>query len=171
MARRYGEEDRAAVYLALQVNEGNVARTHRDTGVPEQTVRDWKGQFEKDGPPNLEVVSELHTDFLTTAERVRDKLIENYEKALDNGKISPDKMPIHIGILTDKVQLLKGMATSRSEGTVALPSPQAMRELAGGVFDAMLNAVSKQDERSSDIIDGDYEVVENKPKALSAAKE
>lgn len=159
------------MYLALQVNEGNVARTHRDTGVPEQTVRDWKAQFEKDGPPDLDVVAEIHHDFLETAERVRDKLIERYEQALDSGKINPDKMPIHIGILTDKVQLLKGMATSRSEGTVALPSAEQMKELAGGVFTAMLEAVSKQDERSTDIIEGDYEVVENKPKALLTTKE
>lgn len=169
--RAYDESDRASVFLALQVNKGNVARTHRDTGVPEQTIRDWKKQFETDGPPNLELVEEIRGDFLDSAERVRDKLIQSYEKALDGGKINPDKMPVHIGILTDKIQLLRGMATSRSEQSVALPSADQMRELAGGVFNAMLEAVSKQDERSQDIIEAEYSEVENNPKELSITKE
>jgi transposase-like protein len=169
MAKRiYDERDRAAVYVALQANDGIASRAARDTGVPPNTVRDWKRQFEKDGPPDTTYVEDIRTDFLDDAQRVRDKLIKKYEEALDRGEVKADKMPVHIGILTDKVQLLKGMATHRTEA-VKLPSADQMRELAGGVFTAMLEAVSRQDERSQDIIEADYVEVENNPrKELSA---
>ena len=167
---KYDETDRAAVYLTLQVNKGNVARTARETGVPEATVRDWKKRFETD-PPDLETTAEVLTDFTAKAERVRDKLLSQYEAALDAGKVNPDKMPVHIGIFVDKVQLLRGLATTRSEQVNGLPSAEQVRELAAGVFDAMRSALVQAEERHN-VIEGEFTEVENNPKELSAgAKE
>ncbi len=164
--RKYLESDRAAVYLALQVNKGNVARTAKETNVPETTVREWKKQFVTD-PPDLEVTEAVLTDFTTAAERVRDKLIQSYEAALDAGKVSPDKMPVHIGIFVDKVQLLKGLATSRQEQLNGLPSAEQVRELATGVFDAMRTALVNAEQREA-IIDGEFTEVVEQPTGLPA---
>ena len=36
---KYTEEDRAKVFVLLRTNDGNVKRTSREAGVPENTVR------------------------------------------------------------------------------------------------------------------------------------
>lgn len=164
--RKYTDEDRAAVYVALQVNKGNVARTSKETLVPEATVREWKKRFVTD-PPDLETTEAVLSDFTTTAERVRDKLIKSYEAALDAGKVNPDKMPVHIGIFVDKVQLLRGLATSRQEQLNGLPSTDQVRELATGVFDAMRLALVKAEQREA-IIDGEFTEVVEQPEGLPA---
>ena len=169
--RTYSERDRAAVYVALQINDGNVLRSSRETGVPEQTVREWKKKFETD-PPDLETTEAAASDFVEKAEEVRDLLLSEYLKALKAGKINPDKMPIHIGIFTDKVNLLKGLATSRREDVVGLPNAEQVRELAAGVFDAMRFALDSAKEREQDIIDVEFTEVENNPTLeLSPPKE
>lgn len=165
MAKRvYNDGDKAAVWTALQVNKGNIAATHRDTGVPEQTIRDWKKQWEVE-PPEFDeaVISAEIEGFLQKAESVRDTLLEKYAAALAANKVSPDKMPVHIGIFIDKVQLLRGLATSRTENTVALPSAEEMKQLFRGMVAGALEA---QSERDGDIIDAEL-VEQAEPKALA----
>jgi hypothetical protein len=41
--------------------------------------------------------------------------LENYQAALEQDKVAPDRIPIGLGILLDKRQLLSGQATSRHE--------------------------------------------------------
>lgn len=152
MAKRvYNDGDRAAVWTALQINKGNIAATHRDTLVPEQTIRDWKKGWEVEPPQfDEQVLNDEIASFLQKAESVRDTLLEKYAAALAANKVSPDKMPVHIGIFIDKVQLLRGLATSRTENTLALPSPQEMQQLFKGMVQGALEA---QNERDEDIID------------------
>lgn len=164
MAKRvYNDGDKAAVWTALQVNKGNVAATHRDTGVPEQTIRDWKKQWDE-VPPEFDeqVITAEIQGFLQKAESVRDMLLEKYSAALAANKVSPDKMPVHIGIFIDKVQLLRGLATSRTENTVALPSAEELKQLFRGMVQGALEA---QNERDEDIIDVELEE-QAEPKAL-----
>jgi hypothetical protein len=163
----YSDGDRAAVWVALQANENNVAQTSRDTGVPEQTVREWRNAWKKD-PPNFDavMVEQVHSDFLTVAESTRDLLMVKYREAVERGEVKPDKFPLHIAILTDKVNLLRGLATSRSESTLALPSPEETRKLAENLVSAVRGAIDKAQEREQDIIEVVDYVEEQAPKAL-----
>jgi hypothetical protein len=166
--RAHTEEQRAAVWIGLQANNGNVARTSRETGVPKATIRDWKRKWD-DEPPTFEaaVLDVAHSDFVERAEAVRDKLLVIYEKAVDAGEVKADKLPIHIGILDDKVRLHRGLATSRSESTVALPKPEEVRELFSGLIRGAIEAAVARDQ---DIID--VELVEQADyKALTPASQ
>lgn len=159
--REYNDEDRQAVWVTLQVNKGNVARTARDTHMPEQTVRDWKKAWEAEAPDfDPEIIEETVSVFTDRAERIRDLLMENYEKALRQGKISPDKMPIHIGIFVDKIQLLRGLATTRQEAKLALPSPEEARQLFEGVVKGALEMAKERDEALYDVDLGEQSVKE-----------
>lgn len=163
---KYSDKEKAAVYIGLQANEGNVARTARETGIPKQTVRDWKQKWENDGPPEFseEMLQETATAFVERAEQVRDKLLVKFEEAVDAGLLKPEKMPVAIGILDDKVRLHKGLVTSRSESTVALPSAEEVRELFSGLI---TGAISAATERQHETIELD----EQSFKELEPAKE
>lgn len=168
MARvsNYTDADRAAVWVALQANEGNVARSHRDTGIPEQTIRDWKKRW-KDEPPEFEtgLVEVVNNSFIERAEHVRDKLLAKYEEAVDKGTVNPDKFPVHLAILDDKIRLHRGMATSRTEQTLALPRPDEIRAMFQGLVVGALEAAAN---REQDIIDVEL-VEEQSVKELPAA--
>lgn len=164
----YTEQDRVAVYVALKTSEGNSAKVSRETGIPEQTVRDWKKSWDKDGgPPQelLDAAQHLSAEFVEQATSVRDILLEQYRAALQRGEIKPDKMPIHIGIFDDKIRLHKGLATSRTESVSALPNPEQIVSLLGAIA---ARAVEAADRRDEDIIDA--EVVEQ-PKGLPASSQ
>ena len=168
MARRlYTDEERAAVYVALAVNDGNVARSSRDTGVAESTVRDWKQQWEADGVP-LEIqnlADSIATGFVHDAERVRDKALKALENAIDAGEVKSQNLITVVGVLEDKIRLGKGLATSRKETVHSLPDPQEVQNQLAGAVLAVLEAAR---DRELDIIDA--EVVEASPEALPAAR-
>lgn len=168
MARRlYTDEERAAVYVALAVNDGNVARSSRDTGVAESTVRDWKQTWDAEGVP-LEIqnlADSIATGFVHDAERVRDKALKALEQAIDAGEVKSQNLITVVGVLEDKIRLGKGLATSRKETVHSLPDPQEVQNQLAGAVLAVLEAAR---DRELDIIDA--EVVEASPEALPAAR-
>ena len=152
------------MYLALQVNKGAVAQSSRDTEVPEQTVRDWKrkwatGDWE---PPAQDVLEGTVDSFVEDMERVRNKSLQILDSKLD--LVKPDKLATVIGILDDKIRLARGLATSRSESTLALPSEE---EVANRLLSGARLALEKAREREEDIIDVDLD--EQSPKELVKA--
>lgn len=163
MAKRtYSDEQRANVYFALQVNNDNIARTSRDTGVPEATVRDWRATWERDGvPPEVLNVSEnIATDFVEAAEEVRDLALDELRRQIVAGEVKAAQLIATVGVLEDKIRLGKGLATSRSE-TVHAVDPAAIRkELEAYVLDA----INTEAEREQDIIDAEFEEIT--PKGL-----
>lgn len=169
MARRlYTDEERASVYVALAVNDGNVARSARDTGIAESTVRDWKFTWEREGVP-LEVqtlADSIATGFVADAERVRDKALKALELAIDTGELKNDKLITVVGVLEDKIRLGKGLATSRSETVHSLPDPQEVQHQLAA---AVLQVLSTAKERELDIIDAEI-VEETSDLALPAAR-
>lgn len=162
--RQYTDSDKAAVYLALQVNKGAVAQSARDTEVPEQTIRDWKRKWTSGewDPPEQEVLEGIVDDFVSDMERVRNKSLQMLENKLDD--VKPDKLATVIGILDDKIRLARGLATSRSESTLALPSEE---EVANRLLQGARLALEKAREREEDIIDVD--LTEQSPKELVKA--
>ena len=145
MPRIYRDEDKAAVYLSLQQGNGNIRRASRETGVPEQTIRDWKRVWDSEGVPE-EVQDALIVevaDSLERMERVRDKALALIEGRLHEHK--PRELATLFGILDDKIRLTKGLATQRTETVSALPSPEEMKALFTGLVAGALTAQAQRD--------------------------
>lgn len=157
--RVYNQADRASVLVILRTNGGNIARTARDTGMPEATIRDWKKDWEANGAPEelLEMVEEQSTAILEDMERVRYKALQLIEAHLPAEK-NVKNLATVFGIIDDKIRLARGLATSRSETVHELPAPEKMAEM----FRAIVSgALSAQDKRATDIEDI---VIEQAPK-------
>lgn len=160
-ARRiYSGEDRARAYVVFTANGGNIKRTARDASIPVTTLRDWVRDWEAGDIPDVSIVQQAAGDFLTDAERVRDKALAELERKL--GDATPSALVTTVGVLTDKINLTKGLATSRTETVHALPSPDEMAALVAGAFQAAIQAAEQRD---LEIIDA--EVVAELPPASS----
>lgn len=183
MAKRvYTAEDQALVRQLLAAHEGNVKRVARESGVPEQTVRDWKKKWEREAP-SAEIVAATPAaveKWVGNVERVRDKAVDRLEKVLDDPttKVNVKDLSMTIGILTDKARVARGQPTSRpdSSGQDALPIEQA-RELFAGMARGMLEAAERRHQTISstiidgeDIEDGEYEQVAPAALALPASE-
>lgn len=155
--KTYSDDDRGRVFLALTVNEGNVKRTARELNMPPATVRKWKQVWEKNGVPA--VVTEIATaqaeQFVNDAGRARDKALAQWEAKVDSGEVAARDLMTGVGVLTDKINIVKGLA--RSGETKPAIEPAHMRELARGLFQGAWDAAQ---EREQVIQEADYEVIE-----------
>lgn len=120
--RTYSDEDRATVLNFLEVNKGNVKRTARETGVAEQTVRDWKKAWEKEGVPaaTQDALPAVKSEFVANATRIRNMMLDNLEARVLNDDLNGRDLIVGIGVLTDKLRISSGEATSRTEN-ISLP--------------------------------------------------
>lgn len=149
-ARRvYTDADRAAVKNALDVNEGNIKRTARDTGIPVMTVKGWVRKWEKGGLP-AEVSSALpaiREEFVGNATRLRDKMLVRLEEKVDDDMVNSKDLLIGVGVLTDKVRLVEGKSTSRTEheGAVGSLPVDQVRELFAGFARGIVEAAVQRD--------------------------
>ncbi len=114
MARRYQdytEEDRAAILATLQACAGNVAECSRRSGVPEQTIRDWRDG--KHAAPSPQSVDEKRKPLADIFEEI----------AYSACGVAPDKMEeasfaqvmTGAAIAVDKMRLLREQPTSIGE--------------------------------------------------------
>lgn len=158
--KRYTDADRAVVFAELTVNEGNIKRTARNLNMPVSTVRYLKQQWEREGVPK-EVIDALPaqiTDFVTHAERVRDKLLIALEAAVDRGEIKPREIAMSLSMLTDKIRAYRGLDAKKVEHTLALPDVEEMRALFSGVIQEVVGAAEVRNaELAADIDDGEWE--------------
>lgn len=162
MARAtYTDADRAKVYVVLTTNEGNVKRTARETGVPENTVRSWKKYFEENGPPDLEQVGEAATEYVADATRVANKALARMEEMIDAKEGTLAQVTTAYGVLRDKIDRANGLSLGQVEHKLSLPSPEEIRESLAAL---VAGTVEKARQRQSEIVDA--EVVEQAPQAL-----
>jgi transposase-like protein len=169
MAKRiYTDQDRVAVHAALQVYKGAVKTTARETGIPISTVRDWKTQWEKNGfPPELlAITQEVVDDLVEAMNRVRNKALIELERQLDAKELKGREVIGAFHILTDKIRLYQGEATSRTESVSALPAPEQIRELVSEFF---AGAVEAAQQRAEEIDEAEWEPIP--PKELPPVKE
>ena len=162
--KTYSPEEMARAYMVLETNQGNVKRTARDCNLPESTIRRWRDLWQEEGPPDMEIVEQVATDFVEDAERVRDKALKVLEGKLDSA--TPSALVATIGMLQDKVSIARGLATSRHETVHALPSPQEMAETLGAVLQGAIQAAKARDH---DIIEA--ELVDGTIRALPTAEQ
>lgn len=109
---KYTDDDRARVFLALSVHEGNVKRTARETQIPVTTIRNWKNEWEKN-PPSTEIairIEEQAEQFVVDAVRIRDKALLAFEQKVESGEATAAQLMTGVGILTDKINIATGLA-------------------------------------------------------------
>jgi len=156
---KYTEEDRGKVYFSLQLNDGNVKRTSRELGYPESTVRQWKKDFVENGPPAADVVEEVSNQFVVVGERIQFKALLRAEKMVDDPgtPLKLAELTALSGMLTDKLNAARGLATQRVEHKHTLPSADEARELLRGFASELIEMSASRD---GEIIDA--EIVEIK---------
>lgn len=168
MSRRtYTAGDQARVAVALQVNEGNIKRTARETNTPVATVRDWKRKWEAEGYPDpvQEALPAAREDAVNQFESTRLMMVERLNEALERDDVKPPQLIVGIGVFTDKINVMRGLATSRTE-TVAIAAPD-MKELAAALSSYIDNTVGDALRRHDEIEDAEWE--QAPPKALLPA--
>lgn len=159
----YTEEDRAKVYAVLLTNDGNVKRTARDTLIPEQTVRRWKGEFAT-SPPATELITEVAEGIKGDMDRVRRLALTKMESLIRDDKAKLGELNTVFGTLTDKMNILDGLATSRVDHTHSLPKAEDIRDvLLSAITEGITNAAQRQD----DVIEADV-IDEREVRALNA---
>lgn len=149
----FTDVDKAKIFVTLQSNGGNIKRTSRETGISETTVRRFRDEWKKSGPPTEEVVTVAADSFIKDAERVRNKALMVMESLLPEARVG--ELNAVVGTLTDKINLIRGHATSRQEHTLALPTPAELRDT---LAPAIREAIEMASVRQEEIIDA--EVVE-----------
>ena len=159
MARKvYSDEQKAAAFLAWTVNNGNVRRSARDSGVPESTVRDWVKVWKVDGPEPelLEITNKIAGDFVDEATRVRDKALASLERSIDSGELKDEKLITVVGVLEDKIRLGKGLATSRSETIQPAFDVNEIKEL---LADYVVNTLADTKQRKNEMFEAGVEEI------------
>ena len=109
----YSDELKAETLAALEANQGNVARTSRETKVPASTIRDWR-----DGVGTRALSAELRDQ---KRESLSDRLSDIAENILDSisdkdiEKATLVQKTTAVGILIDKSRLLQNQPTEINE--------------------------------------------------------
>lgn len=169
MARRtYTPEDQARVAVILQANVGNVKRTARETGVPAMTVRDWKVRWEAEGYPDPieEVLPTIAGEITERMDYARGLAVDTVIEKLRDGKVSAKDAAWIAQVFTDKINLIKGLATSRTEQLQI--APVDTKALAAELVAYAANAVEAAQSRDEEIEDAEWS--EQAPLALAAAE-
>lgn len=156
---QYTPEEKARVLVALDANNGNVKRTARETGVAEQTIRNWKKSVAREGVQSevAAVLPAVQADFAEKTERVRDIMLNNLEAKALNDELSGRDLLMGVGILTDKLRITRGEATSRTEHVDA---PASAEEIGAAVQDYLGRAILAAKQRDHDIALSDEDISE-----------
>lgn len=167
MSRRvYTENDQAFIAVTLQVNDGNIRKTARDTGVPVSTVRDFRDKWESEGYPDPvdDALPIARATFIEEAKEVRYLMVQRLREKVDRNEATTRDLITGIQVLTDKINVMEGMATSRTEiAQIALPdTAELARELAEYVNRTVSDAVDR-----ANAIDAEWQEV--KPLELVAS--
>lgn len=139
--RTYTDRDKAVVYAELAVNEGNIKRTARNTGIDVSAVRRWKNEWEMNGVPESvqEEVAPIVSDFMSDAIRIRGKLLLRIEQILDSGdKATLPQISTALGIISDKIRAYENLTqTQKVEHSFQLPPAEELKELFSGMIVGM----------------------------------
>lgn len=147
--RQYSEDDKAKVYVVLAANDGNVKRTARETGVPENTVRRWRNEFQE-APPRTELVEQAMGDFVEEAESVRNLALARIKDLIPTST-RINELNTTVGILTDKIDRARGLGETRTvKHEHELTSSDELKALMGGFVKEMRARASEREEEIQD---------------------
>lgn len=150
----YTEQEKAHALTVLRAEGGNISRTERITGVTAKTLRAWRAEL-ADSPegstylpthsppkkPDLApLVEEASADLATRFEEEIAAILGTLPSKREGATYKD--LATSIGILTDKIQLLRGQPTQRQEVLSVErkpPTPDTLRELRKRLERADLN--------------------------------
>lgn len=153
---KWGDEDKARAWVALQANKGQIKPAARQCGIPENTVRRWRNAW-RDGaeaPPDTANVAQAADDFLDDAKRVRHSALLAIEEKIESGDAKVGELNAVVGTLTDKIHVIQGEPTKRTEHQLVLPSREELAATLGGIIDQRIAAA---EQRELEIEDADFE--------------
>lgn len=102
--RRYSENDKAETLAMLDVNGGNIAKTHRQTNVPKATIARWRdGGVHQDVSKKCAVKKEeLHNIFENIAYKLTGAVNDS-----NISKLNVQQLITSSAICVDKMRLLR----------------------------------------------------------------
>ena len=113
--RQYSDADKAAALTSLDLNEGNVYRTAKQLAIPNKTLEEW-ASGRRISPEVAQFRQHKKAELRARLESVLDRLLQGMEApgALEAklDKASLRDVATSVGILIDKIQLLKGEPTN-----------------------------------------------------------
>lgn len=157
----------ARAYVVLAANDGLIKRTARELSLPESTLRRWRDEWEKSGPPATEEVEAAAGEFIDRAISVRDDALEVISMKLKLLKQSPKdaklaELSTVFGVLQDKIDRATGLGQKHQvDVNHHLPPAEELRALMGEFISGSIQAAEK---RAEEIVDA--EIVEQAPRAL-----
>lgn len=109
---RYSDEEKATALAALDANGGNIARTARALGIPDSTLRGWAGgRGVNEKIPQLR--AQKKRDIAEGLREIAWLLIDAIPDKINRGSLKD--LFLGLGIAIDKLQLLEGKPTERTE--------------------------------------------------------
>lgn len=130
--RKYTDRDKALAYTALMANNGVIKKTARELAIPVPTLRSWVRDWEKNGAIEVPEDIELHTleavqkTYVDELIEVRDMTIRRLKEVVPRST-NLNHLTHTLGTVTDKVRLLNGESTNRTE-LVQQVSPKEFAE-------------------------------------------
>lgn len=113
--KTYSSEEKAEALLALEANDGNVAATSMEMGIPYRTLYKWahgKGVH----PEVAVLVKEKRLPLVDRLEQLIQLIAEGMDDPTKVAAATLNQLSVAMGVLIDKVRLLKGEAPSGTPG-------------------------------------------------------
>lgn len=125
MAKVYSEQEKAQALAMLKSEGGNISRVAKAIGISANTLRSWRNQVsshlssdcvpkkQPDAPTIQERVEEASADLASRFEQEIGAILSTLPSKREGATYKD--LATSIGILTDKIQLLRGQPTQRQE--------------------------------------------------------
>lgn len=157
---KYDDEAKGAALRSLTLNDGNLTRTARETGIPKGTLQTWRDEWKHDGVPDaiLTAAQAQAEQFITDATSARDLALSQWRKKVEDGEVAARDLMTGVGVLTDKINLAQGLKRKDSDRPAL--DHEALRALAKGVVEGAVSSALKREE---EIEEAEYEVIEHPP--------
>lgn len=125
MARQqYSDEDKATALAALDANRGNVKGTAKNLGIPEPTLRSWaKGRGTNAAVADLQ--AHKKKDLADKLEDIAHKLAGAISDKIKDATLQ--QTATSLGIVVDKMQLLRGQPTNITDDASLTDTERASR--------------------------------------------
>ncbi len=106
----YTLEEQQRALLTLAYNNGNRKRTERETGISRKTLGIWEDALSPE--EREELTARVHEQLEPKMSRIVSRLADRLDCGLDT--LSVSQIPVALGIMTDKLRLLRGESTSNA---------------------------------------------------------
>jgi hypothetical protein len=103
--------------LVLTANGGNLSATAIDTGIPYHTLRHWAAGDRH--PEAIQMAKEKMQPLADRLEEIASLLAEGMDDPVKIRKAPLNQLAVALGILVDKVRLLRGQSSGVATGVVA----------------------------------------------------